>query len=170
LQAVYFVVFIFGGASGVRFRMGLLGSASCRKQYATIDKTAIIAAPHCPLLPSDFFRKPQSQHFWRSRKRKPRYHRGMAVVHMSDTEAARDLAGIMARVSAGDEVIIDNGTLTVAVVPSAIPSRRTDSECIALARKHEEEAREVPILDLDFAADVEEIIRNRKPWNPPAWD
>ena len=89
---------------------------------------------------------------------------------MSDTEAARDLAGIMARVSAGDEVIIDNGTLTVAVVPSAIPSRRTDSECIALARKHEEEAREVPILDLDFAADVEEIIRNRKPWNPPAWD
>jgi len=56
------------------------------------------------------------------------------------------------------------------VVPSAIPSRRTVSECIALARKHEEEAREVPILDLDFAADVEEIIRNRKPWNPPAWD
>jgi hypothetical protein len=38
------------------------------------------------------------------------------------------------------------------VVPSAIPSRLTVSECIALARKHEEEAREVPILDLDFAA------------------
>ncbi len=27
-----------------------------------------------------------------------------------------------------------------------------------------------PTLDPDFAADVEGIVRNRKPWNPPAWD
>jgi hypothetical protein len=25
-------------------------------------------------------------------------------------------------------------------------------------------------LDPDFAAHVEEIVRNRKPWNPPTWD
>jgi len=94
----------------------------------------------------------------------------MAVVHISDTDAARDLAGIMARVCAGEEVIIDNGTLAVALVPSAIPARRTVSECIALAKKHEQETGEAPALDPDFAADVEEIVRSRKPWNPPAWD
>ena len=25
-------------------------------------------------------------------------------------------------------------------------------------------------LDPDFAANVEEIVRNRQPWNPPSWD
>jgi hypothetical protein len=50
------------------------------------------------------------------------------------------------------------------------PLRRSISECIALAKKHEEETGESPVLDSEFAADVEEIIRNRKPWNPPSWD
>lgn len=94
----------------------------------------------------------------------------MAIVHISDADAARDLAGIMARVSAGEEVIIDNGTVTVAMVPSAVPSRRTVADCIALAKVHEEQTGEAPVLDPDFAADVEQIVRNRKPWNPPAWD
>lgn len=94
----------------------------------------------------------------------------MAVVHISDADAIRDLAGIMARVYAGEEIVIDNGTLTVAMVPSAIPSRRSVSECIAFAKKHEEETGEVPVLDPDFAADVKEIVQNRKPWNPPTWD
>jgi antitoxin (DNA-binding transcriptional repressor) of toxin-antitoxin stability system len=76
----------------------------------------------------------------------------------------------MARVSAGEEIVIDNGTLTVAMVPSAIPSRRSISECIARARKHEEESGEAPVLDPDFAADMKEIVENRKPWNPPAWE
>jgi antitoxin (DNA-binding transcriptional repressor) of toxin-antitoxin stability system len=94
----------------------------------------------------------------------------MAVVHISEAEAARNLARIMARVHAGEEVIIDNGTMTVALVPSPVPSRRSISDCIALAKRHEVESGEAPILDPDFAADVEEIVRNRKPWNPPAWD
>jgi hypothetical protein len=94
----------------------------------------------------------------------------MTVVHISKADAARDLSGIMARVYAGEEVIIYNDTLTVAVVPSAIPLRRSVSDCIVLAKKHEIESGEVPVLDPDFAADVEKVIRNRKPWNPPAWD
>lgn len=94
----------------------------------------------------------------------------MAVVHISEAEAARDLAGVMARVFAGEEVVIDNGSLAVALLPSPMPSRRSISDCIALARKHEEESGESPLLDPDFATDVEEIVRNRKPWNPPAWD
>jgi len=94
----------------------------------------------------------------------------MAVVHISDADAVRDLAGIMARVYAGEEIVIDNGTLTVAMVPSAIPSRRSVTECIAFARKHEKETGEAPVFDSDFAADVKEIVENRKPWNPPEWE
>jgi hypothetical protein len=52
----------------------------------------------------------------------------------------------------------------------AVTPDRTLSECIVLAKKHEEESGEALVPDPDFAADVEEIIRNRKPRNPPAWD
>jgi hypothetical protein len=40
----------------------------------------------------------------------------------------------------------------------------------ALAKAHEEETGEAPVLDPDFAADLEEIIENREMWNPPAWE
>ena len=53
---------------------------------------------------------------------------------------------------------------------AAAPVRRTISECIALAEAHEKETGDAPVLDADFAADVEEIVRNRKPWNPLTWD
>jgi hypothetical protein len=52
----------------------------------------------------------------------------------------------------------------------AVTPDRPLPECIALAKTHEEENGGDPVLDPDFAADVEEIIRNRKPWSPPAWD
>lgn len=98
------------------------------------------------------------------------YHRHMTVIHISDTDAAHELANAMARVYAGEEVVIENGKFAVAMVPASIPLRRSISECIALARKHEEETGESPVLDADFVVDVEEVIRNRKPWNPPTWD
>jgi hypothetical protein len=36
------------------------------------------------------------------------------------------------------------------------------SECIALAKAREEETGEAPVLDPDFAEDVEEILSHRK--------
>jgi len=92
------------------------------------------------------------------------------VLHVSEADAVRDMASILLRVQAGAEVVIERDALPVAVVRAATPVRRTISECIALAREHEEESGHAPTLDPDFAADVEEIIRNRKPWNPPSWD
>jgi antitoxin (DNA-binding transcriptional repressor) of toxin-antitoxin stability system len=95
---------------------------------------------------------------------------GMARFHISEAEAARDFAALMTRVRAGAEIIIENGTVPVAVIHSPVPGRRSVSECIALAKRHEEETGEAPVLDADFASDVEEIVRNRKPWDPPAWE
>ena len=94
----------------------------------------------------------------------------MAVIHISEADAARDFPGLMAHVRAGAEIVIESNAAPVAVLRTPAPPRRSIEECIALAKKHEEETGEAPVLDPDFAADVEEIVRNRKPWNPPAWD
>lgn len=94
----------------------------------------------------------------------------MATIHVSEADAARDFAGLMAKVRAGAEIIIENGTYPPAVLRSAIPAPRTISESIEIARRLQRETGESPVLDPDFAEDVAEIVRNRKPWNPPAWD
>lgn len=97
---------------------------------------------------------------------------GMATIHISATEAARDFAGLLARVRAGAEVVIDDGTLTVAVLRPAGDAFRPRllSESIALAKKHAEKLGYEPRMDPEFAADLEEIIKSRRPWNPPAWE
>jgi antitoxin (DNA-binding transcriptional repressor) of toxin-antitoxin stability system len=94
----------------------------------------------------------------------------MGVAYIPEPEAARDLSALMMRAYAGEEIVIENGAVTVALTPSPAPPRRSVSACIALARKHEETSGDAPVLDGDFAADVEEIVRNRKSWTPPAWD
>ena len=95
---------------------------------------------------------------------------GKPVIHVSEAEAANDFASLLARVRAGAEIVIERDARPVAVLHAAEPVRRTISECIALAKAHEEETGKAPVLDPDFAKDVEEIINNRKPWNPPAWE
>jgi len=92
------------------------------------------------------------------------------VIHISEAEAASDFAALMARVRAGAEVVIQSGERAVAVLHAAEPVRRTISECIALAKAHEEETGKAPVLDPDFARDVEEILSHRRPWNPPKWE
>ena len=92
------------------------------------------------------------------------------MIHISDVEAASDFASLLARVCAGAEVVIEHDARPVAVVRPVEPARRTLSECIALATAHEEESGQAPVLDPDFAADVEEIINNRQSWNPPTWE
>ncbi len=90
------------------------------------------------------------------------------VLHVSEADAVRDLADILRHVQAGAEVVIERDAQPLAVIRAA-PVRRTISDCIALAEAHENETGAGPVLDPDFAADVEEIVRNRKPWNPPSW-
>lgn len=92
------------------------------------------------------------------------------VVHMTEAEAASKFADVLARVRTGIEVVIERNNLPVAVIHAPAPPRRTISESIALAKAHEEETGEVPVLDPDFAADMEEIIKAREAWNPPAWE
>jgi antitoxin (DNA-binding transcriptional repressor) of toxin-antitoxin stability system len=91
------------------------------------------------------------------------------VIRVSEAEAATDFRSLIAHVRAGGEVVIEQGTRPVAVLHAADPVRRTISECIALAKAHEEETGTAPVVDADFAEDIEDILNKRKPWTPPVW-
>jgi antitoxin (DNA-binding transcriptional repressor) of toxin-antitoxin stability system len=94
----------------------------------------------------------------------------MATIRISEAEAAKDFAGLMAHVRAGAEVVIESGAAPVALVRVAAPPRRSISESIALAEARAKKLGYAPVMDADFAADMEEIIRNRKPRDTSAWD
>jgi len=92
--------------------------------------------------------------------------RNMAVIHISETEAVRDFAGLLARVRAGAEIVIEDGSLPVAVVHIPAPARRSIAECIAMLPEDSSAT-----IDEDFARDVEKAVEaHREPLNPPAWD
>jgi antitoxin (DNA-binding transcriptional repressor) of toxin-antitoxin stability system len=88
------------------------------------------------------------------------------VIHISEAEAASDFAGLLARVRAGAEVVIENGEHPVAVLHAPVPPRRSISECIALLPEGS-----TATIDADFAKDVKAAIEShREPLEPPAWD
>jgi antitoxin (DNA-binding transcriptional repressor) of toxin-antitoxin stability system len=92
------------------------------------------------------------------------------IIHISEAEAEGNFRVLMARVRAGAEIVIEDNARPVAVLSAANGMRRTVAECIASAKAHEEETGKAPVLDADFAEDLEEILGHRKPWNPPAWE
>jgi antitoxin (DNA-binding transcriptional repressor) of toxin-antitoxin stability system len=92
------------------------------------------------------------------------------VIHISEAEATRDFAGVLARVRAGAEIVID-GPEPIVVAACPAPTRgRSISESIALAEAHARELGYEPTLDADFAADLEEIIKSRKPREITSWE
>jgi antitoxin (DNA-binding transcriptional repressor) of toxin-antitoxin stability system len=92
------------------------------------------------------------------------------VLHVSEADAVRDFAALLRRVQAGTDVVIERDAQPLAIIRAATPKRRTISECIAMAEAHERGSGDNPVLEPDFAAHVEEIVRDRKPWNSPNWD
>jgi antitoxin (DNA-binding transcriptional repressor) of toxin-antitoxin stability system len=94
----------------------------------------------------------------------------MATIRISEAEAVRDFAALLTRVRAGEEIVIESEAAPVAFLRPATPLRRSISESIALAEAGSRELGYKPVMDADFAADMEEIIRNRKPADRSAWD
>jgi len=89
---------------------------------------------------------------------------GHHVIHIPEQEAASNFASVLARVRTGVEVIIESDARAVAVLrPAGVSPGRLLSESIAMAEAHAKELGYEPTMDPDFAADLEEIINNRKP-------
>ena len=80
----------------------------------------------------------------------------MATIRISEADAARDFAGLMAHVRLGTEVVIENEARAVAVVRPAVPTGpgRLLSEVIAAAETRGSSA----LLDGSFPRDVEEAV------------
>lgn len=90
----------------------------------------------------------------------------MATIHISEADAALNFAGLMARVRAGADIVIESGKLPVAVLHAPVPPRRSIEECIALLPEDSP-----AVIDEDFAGDVAAArAAHREPLNPPAWD
>jgi hypothetical protein len=93
----------------------------------------------------------------------------MATVHMSEPELVRDIYSTLAqeqqasRSSSNRNIGPSGNPLCACQGSSPIGLHR-------LAKAHGEETGIATTLDPDFAADVEEIIRRRQPWNPPSWN
>lgn len=89
------------------------------------------------------------------------------VIHISEAEAAENFRLLLARVKAGEEVVIECDAEPVAILRSAAPVRRLISESIALAEAHGSTAK----LDGNFGRDLEEAINShREPLEPTSWE
>jgi len=91
----------------------------------------------------------------------------MATIRISEAEAIRNFAGLMAQVRLGTEVVIEKDERAVAVVRPAASPGRLLSEVIAAAEARGSSA----LLDGEFAIDVEKAVEaHREPLNAPQWD
>jgi antitoxin (DNA-binding transcriptional repressor) of toxin-antitoxin stability system len=91
-------------------------------------------------------------------------------MHVNESDFVRDVAALLKRVQGGAEIVVERDARPFAVIRAAAAVRHTLADSIALAKSHENETGSAPVLDPDFADDVEQIIRNRKPRIPPSWD
>jgi antitoxin (DNA-binding transcriptional repressor) of toxin-antitoxin stability system len=91
----------------------------------------------------------------------------MAAIHISEAEAARDLAALLARVRAGAEVVIDDDASLAVVlgVASDRPVRRL-SKSLRLAKEH----GSTVTLDGGFAHDLEAVINGHPVPLKSSWD
>jgi hypothetical protein len=77
------------------------------------------------------------------------------TIHISEAEAEEDFPGLMAKVRAGAEVIIE-GTASPAVVVRSVdnPAVRLLSESLRMAKVR----NSIVTLDGDFASDLEAVV------------
>jgi antitoxin (DNA-binding transcriptional repressor) of toxin-antitoxin stability system len=94
----------------------------------------------------------------------------MATIRISEAEAIRDIAGLLARAYRGEEIVIEKDDAAAFVLRKAAPLRRSISESIALAEARTRELGYKPVMDGGYAGDLEEIIGNRKPRDTSAWE
>ena len=78
---------------------------------------------------------------------------------------------MLEQVREGNEVLIDDGHRSVAVIREPQSAGRSIDECIAIAEAFEARQGYAPVPDEDFARDVQEGVNaNREALEPPAWD
>lgn len=93
----------------------------------------------------------------------------MSAIHISEAEATRDFAGLLAQVRSGTEVVIDGVLPAIRLSVVARPSGQTLSKSIAMIEADTQRVNGT-MMDGGFADDLAEIIAGRKPRDTSAWD
>jgi antitoxin (DNA-binding transcriptional repressor) of toxin-antitoxin stability system len=89
----------------------------------------------------------------------------MSTFHITEPEAARDFAELLAKVRGGTDVLIESGNEPIAILRASSPQRRSFAECIARLP-----ANSTATIDEDFSKDVEAAIASRnEPMIAPEW-
>ena len=94
----------------------------------------------------------------------------MATTHLSVAEAARDLVALIERVRSGEEIVIESDAKPVVLITAPVKKGSSISETLARMEASIKKPGYEPVMDAEFAADMEEIVRNRKPRDTSAWD
>jgi hypothetical protein len=91
----------------------------------------------------------------------------MATYHISEAEAARDFAGVLARVREGTDVVIEGESVAPVLVRS-LGDRplRLLSESLRIARENSSGVT----LDEGFGRDLEEVINSHQEPIDCTWD
>ena len=90
----------------------------------------------------------------------------MATVHMTEAEAVADVEGLLSRVRAGTEVVIDSAGAPSVTVRREPAEMRLISEALRSAQQH----GSTPRLDDEFANDLASIRASGRQGLTTAWD
>ncbi len=90
----------------------------------------------------------------------------MSVIHIAEDEIAEKLPGLLTRVKAGDEVMIQTGSSPILVAQKSREAGWTAAE--ALQRLA---GRALTVVDQDFATDLAEVRSElNASYRPIGWD
>lgn len=93
------------------------------------------------------------------------------TLHITEAELVRDVRAVLEKIERGDEVIIEREDhRPLAVMKQPRQAGRKISECIALAKAHEEMLGVLPVPDASFARDVQDGIDAHREPIRNVWD
>jgi hypothetical protein len=93
------------------------------------------------------------------------------TLRITEAELVRDIRAVLDQIERGSEVIIEREDhRPLAVMKRPQPVGRKISECIALAKAHEERLGFAPVPDADFAKDVQAGIDEHREPIRDVWD
>jgi hypothetical protein len=96
----------------------------------------------------------------------------MATTHISGSKPAKELPELLARARAAEDIVIGDGIAApVRLAPASSPRHGTPISKVIARLKAIEDKHEYPwIVDEDYAADIRQIIADRRPRDTSAWD
>lgn len=94
----------------------------------------------------------------------------MATTTISEEEAIRDLPGLLVRVRGGEEIAISSGDKPAVILKAEQMDPSIDATLARMKAIRDRDGEDAFRMGSDFADDLEEIIRQRKPADRSAWD